>query len=174
MLNKVFRKTDKGRSEMEHRSGAVPGALRSVLIMVNGRDSVTALAAARGVPGIQEHLNALLTLGLIEETAVSIASSAPGAVPAPLPVSPQTPSAPPPPSAPAPVAPLALIGELQRQAFALLTPHFGIDTPKVTQPLLAARGASDFNAALDLVQAQLAVYVGRKQAARILAAFRLP
>ena len=86
--------------------------MRAVLIMVNGSDSL-AMMAARGVPQLRDHLQSLLTLGLIE----------PVPVPSEQPVS------------------LDLLAALCRQAHTRLTPHFGPDTASVVQPLRDARTA---------------------------------
>ena len=61
---------------------------------------------------------------------------------------------------------------LRRQAMTYLGNHFGPDTPLVAQALLAARSVAEFNAALDGIESKLAIYLGRKQAARELQALR--
>lgn len=156
MPDTVFQKTARGRAEIVQRSDRVPAAMRSVLIMVNGSDTVAALAA-RGVPQVREHMQALLALGLIE----------PVAPPAPPP---------PPPPAPPPAVERELAASVHealcRQALAQLAAHFGVDTPEVVQPLRGARTASAFNTVLDAIETRLSAHMGRKHAARELQGLR--
>ncbi len=147
----VFQKTARGRAEIVQRSDRVPAAMRSVLIMVNGSDTVASMAE-RGLPQVREQLQALLALGLIE--------------PVPQPA--------PPPPPPEPAAPLELLLALSREAQVRLTAHFGPDTAGVVKPLREARTVAAYHAALDDIQARLAVYMGRKQAARELLGLRPP
>lgn len=158
MPDTVFQKTARGRSEIAQRSAQVPAAVRSVLIMVNGRDSQAALAA-RGLADVPAHLRALAELGLIE--------------PVPPPPPPAPPPSPPP-APPAPAAPVPDLGVLRQQVLARLAPHFGPDTPTVAQALRAARTAAEFHTALDGIESRLAIYLGRKQAARELQGLRPP
>jgi hypothetical protein len=53
-----------------------------------------------------------------------------------------------------------------------LQPHFGPDTSTVAQALLAARSLATFREALGGLEANLAICMGRKQAAREVAALR--
>ncbi|WP_066272252.1 hypothetical protein [Hydrogenophaga palleronii] len=158
MSSPLFQKTALGRAEIVQRSARVPAAMRSVLIMVNGKDSADTLAA-RGLPGVPGHLQALLAQGLIE------------------PVAPPPPPPPPPPPAPAPATtevPLADAAHeaLCRQAMARLSSHFGADTTEVVQALFAARTVAAFNAALDGIESRLSAHMGRKHAARELQSLR--
>ncbi|MCY1557952.1 hypothetical protein D9M68_948470 [compost metagenome] len=74
---------------------------------------------------------------------------------------------------PAQAAPAGpVLDVLRRKALTYLGNHFGPDTPLVAQALLAARTAAEFNAALDGIESKLAIYMGRKQAARELLALR--
>lgn len=156
MPNTVFQKTARGRAEVVQRSDRVPAAMRSVLIMVNGSDTVSALAS-RGVPQVREQMQALLALGLIEP------------VPAPAP-----PPAPPPPAPPPPATalPATVHDALCRKALARLAVHFGADTPAVVQPLRDAHTVAAFNAALDGIESRLAAHMGRRHAARELQGLR--
>ena len=147
----VFQKTARGRAEIVQRSDRVPAAMRSVLIMVNGSDTVASLSE-RGVPQVREHMQALLALGLIEPVA---------------------PPAPPPPP-PEPAAPLEQLLALSREAQVRLAAHFGPDTASVVKPLREAHSVAAYHAALDDIQARLAVYMGRKLAARELQGLRPP
>jgi hypothetical protein len=158
MTDPVFQKTGRGRAEIAQRSTGLPAAARSVLIMVNGQDTVTALAA-RGLPDAREHLRQLLALGLIEVVAAP----------------PPPPPPPPPAVASPPLAPPAPeLDALRRQVLARLDPHFGPDTGTVAQALRAARTVAEFNQALDGIESKLAIYMGRKQAARELQGLRPP
>lgn len=154
MPHTLFQKTARGRAEIVHRSPHVPAAMRSVLIMVNGSDAVATLAA-RGLPQVREHIQALIALGLIEP----VATPPP---PAPPPPPPETPTPPP------------VLDALCRQAQARLSAHFGPDTAHVVQPLRAARTVAAFNAALNDIEARLATHMGRKHAARELQGLRPP
>lgn len=172
MSSQVFRKTESGKGEIARRQAGLSPAARTVLIMVNGSDSVNALAA-RGLPQLQGHLETLLALGLIEPVAlpsppptVALSPVVPHASEAPL-------AAPIPAAAPAQVAPAGLnLDALRRKALAHLGNHFGPDTTLVAQALLAARSVAEFNAALDGIESKLAIYLGRKQAARELQPLR--
>jgi hypothetical protein len=178
MSSQVFRKTESGKAEIARRQAGLLPATRAVLIMVNGNDSVNVLAA-RGLPQLQGHLDALLALGLIEPV---VARAAPVATPSPSvvtqpPVEPTATAAPLTAPAPASVPAQAAsagpgLDALRRQAMAYLGNHFGPDTPLVAQALLAARSVAEFNAALDGIESKLAIYLGRKQAARELLALR--
>ena len=168
MSSQVFRKTENGKAEIARRQAGLSPATRTVLVMVNGSDAVSALMA-RGLPQLQGHLDTLLALGLIEpvvERAATVASPSPPAVVQP-PVEPTAIAAP---------AQAASAGPnldaLRRQAMAYLGNHFGPDTPLVAQALLGARSVAEFNAALDGIESKLAIYLGRKQAARELQALR--
>ena len=158
MSSQVFQKPARGRAEIVQRSERVPAAMRSVLIMVNGSDTVRALAE-RGVPQVREHMQALLALGLIE------------------PVAPPAAPSPPPPSPPTELErelPAPVHEALCRQALARLAAHFGVDTPEVVQPLRAARTVTSFNTALDHIETRLSAHMGRKHAARELQGLRPP
>ena len=173
MSSLVFQKTEKGRAEIGQRAAGLSVATRSVLIMVNGVDAVSALMA-RGLPQLQGHLDTLLALGLIEP----LDRPTPVALPPPVSVS-LPPLAPPPvhdarpkDSPPAAVPSQPQLEALRRRALAHLSSHFGPDTPLVAQALLVARTTAEFNAALDGIESKLAIYMGRKQAARELLALR--
>ncbi len=158
MSSAMFRKTDAGRAEIAQRRAGLTPATRQLLIMVNGADSVQALLA-KGLGDVRAHLDTLWSLKLIE----------------PVPV--VRPAAPPPTGAVAPAQPLPpedpqRLLALQRRAVQTLQPHFGPDTPTVAQALLAARCLADYHAALDAVEVKLAIYMGRRQAAREVQALR--
>lgn len=177
MSSLVFRKTDAGRAEIGQRSAGLVPAARQLLILVNGVDSVQALLA-KGLGDVRGHLDTLLSLRLIEPVL-----AAPKAAPPPPPAAAAPVPSPDPSPAPAAVAvsqpapaaeaddPQRLLA-LQRRAYQTLQPHFGPDTPTVAQDLLAARSIAQYLAALDGIQAKLAIYMGRKQAEREVDALR--
>lgn len=165
MSSGVFRKTESGKAEIARRQAGLSAATRTVLIMVNGSDGVSALMA-RGLPQLQGHLDTLLALGLIEPVVARVATVALPADDAELAVSvPGSVSAHAAPAGPG-------LDTLRRKALAYLGNHFGPDTPLVAQALLGARSRAEFNAALDDIESKLAIYLGRKQAARELQALR--
>ncbi|MFW5331743.1 hypothetical protein [Hydrogenophaga sp. ZJX-1] len=169
MSSQVFRKTESGKAEIARRQAGLSPATRTVLIMVNGSDSVNALAA-RGLPQLQGHLETLLAQGLIEPV---VARAPPVAAPSPPAVAQPPLAASAPTSVPAQAATAGPgLDVLRRQAVAYLGHHFGPDTPLVAQALLAAPTVAEFNAALDGIESKLAIYLGRKQAARELQALR--
>ncbi len=169
MSSGVFQKTESGKAEIARRQAGLSAATRTVLIMVNGNDSVNALLA-RGLPQLQGHLDTLLALGLIEPVVARAAPAAPSP-----PAITRPPLASPPSEVPQNASPLAAgpnLDTLRRKALAHLGNHFGPDTPLVAQALLGARSVAEFNAALDGIESKLAIYMGRKQAARELQALR--
>ena len=177
MSSGVFQKTESGKAEIARRQAGLSPATRTVLVMVNGSDAVSALMA-RGLPQLQGHLDTLLALGLIEPV---VARAAPVVPPLPRPAVAQSPGVSPvieaPLTAPAYVPAQAAtagpgLDALRRQAMVYLGNHFGPDTPLVAQALLGARSVAEFNAALDGIESKLAIYLGRKQAARELQALR--
>jgi hypothetical protein len=175
MSSGVFQKTESGKAEIARRQAGLSLATRTVLIMVNGSDAVSALMA-RGLPQLQGHLDTLLALGLIEPVMTRVAPvvTPPTAVtPSPVAPSAEPLAAPATAAVPAQAAPTGLnLDALRRKAMAHLGNHFGPDTPLVAQALLAARTATEFNAALDGIESKLAIYMGRKQAAREMQALR--
>ncbi|MFH1815807.1 MAG: hypothetical protein ABIF28_16825 [Pseudomonadota bacterium] len=154
----VFTKTAQGRAELEARSGALNGRLRAALIVVNGQLPLAALQRVIG-DGAAALIEQLRQLGHVEAVD-ALADPTVAAVP-------ET-------SAADEHALLAQqIGRRQREALARLAPHFGPDVDMVAQPLLAAREADAFNQALDLMERKLALYLGRREAARTLAGLRI-
>jgi len=161
MSGLVYRKTESGKAEIAQRRAGLAPAARQLLILVNGVDSVQALLT-KGLGDVRGHLDTLLSLSLIEPVpAVPKAAPPPPAAPAPAPAASV---APPVPASDADESQRLLV--LQRRAYQTLQPHFGPDTPTVAQGLLAARTVAQYLAALDGIQAKLAIYMGRKQAER--------
>ncbi len=155
----VYRKTEAGKAEIAQRRAGLSPATRQLLILVNGSDSVQVLMA-RGLVDVRGHLDTLLALQMIE----------PAAAVAPPPVAAPPLAAPAP--APAPGEDPQQLLALQRRAYQFLQPHFGPDTPVVAQALLAARCLADYHAALAGIEAKLAIYMGRKLAARAIESLR--
>ncbi len=167
MPGQVFQKTDRGKAEIAQRKAGLSSATRAVLIMVNGSDSVQVMQA-RGLGDVRSHLDALLALALIEPVAAT-RTPATSAAPA-RDVAQAGPPARAPTPAPAPheiqeFDPQHLMA-LQRRAYRVLQPHFGPDTSIVAQAMLAARTLSEFRSSLTAIEAKLAIYMGRRQAAR--------
>jgi hypothetical protein len=162
-----------GRAEIGQRSAGLAPAARQLLILINGIDSVQALLA-KGLGDVWVHLDTLLALRMIEPVPGTRTAPPPPVAVAPAPAAP--PVAPPASAAPvaAPAAPeeaQALLA-LQRRAYQTLVPHFGPDTPLVAEAMLAARSLADYQAALGGIEAKLAIYMGRKQAARAIETLR--
>ena len=166
MSNLVFRKTESGKAEIGQRRAGLAAATRQLLILVNGVDSVQALQT-KGLGDVRSHLDTLLALQLIEPVPARSAPPQP-VVPVAL-AAPAEPHAPVP--SPVPEDPKRLL-TLQRRAYQTLQPHFGPDTSIVAQAMLAARSLAEFRDALGGIEAKLAIYMGRKQAAREVEALR--
>ena len=169
MSGLVFRKTERGRAEIAQRQAGLVPAARQLLILVNGIDSVQALLT-KGLGDVRAHLDTLLALRLIEPVATALASPPP-TLATPVPVPRVVSAAPPERAVVAPEEAQALLA-LQRKAYQTLVPHFGPDAPIVAQAMLAARTLADFQAALGGIEAKLAIYMGRKQAARTIESLR--
>lgn len=171
MSGLIYRKTAAGLQEMSQRSAGLSLPTRTVLIMVNGKDAVSTLAA-KGLAQLNEHLDQLLAKGLIEPAAppAMVAPSRPRPVAPPALV--KAPPAPPNSGALAPSDEAESLQALKRKALLQLTQHFGPDTPDVAQPLLAATSLKEWQRALEGIEARLAMYLGRKGAAREMALLR--
>lgn len=173
MTGPVFRKTEAGRAEIGQRSAGLAPAARQLLILINGIDSVQTLLA-KGLADVRQHLDTLLALRMIEPVpgtrAAPPAPVAEAPAPAAQPVEPPASAA----RVAAAVAPAEAqaVLALQRRAYQTLVPHFGPDTPLVAEAMLAARSIADYQAALGSIEAKLAIYMGRKQAARAIDTLR--
>lgn len=167
MSSLVFRKTESGKAEISQRRAGLAAATRQLLILVNGVDSVQTLQT-KGLGDVRHHLDTLLALHLIEEVPASrpppSTRTAPAQAPSPAPVAPPG-AAPAPPPAISPEEDQRLLG-LQKRAYRKLQPHFGADTPIVAQAMLAARSLQEFRQSLNAIEAKLAIYMGKKQAAQ--------
>jgi hypothetical protein len=148
----VYRKTALGLTALSTRScGLVPRA-RTALILVNGRDSLAALTGKLG-PEAEALIEMLLGMRLVEE------------------MHPPSVNAPAPP-APAVAVADARLASLKRAAIVRLAPHFGPDVDIVCRPLLAAGTSDAYATALGAIESKLAIYLGRRGAAELLAGLR--
>lgn len=147
--DRVYAKTDKGRAELLSRTGTLRGRLRAALIVVNGQAPLSALqeVIGDGAAGLLEELRSLGHVEAVEPAAL--------------------------PAAGAGEAPADTLLEMRRaDAMHRLAPHFGPDVALVARPLLAADDATAFDSALDAIERTLALYMGRRDAARTLAGLR--
>jgi hypothetical protein len=150
-LDRVFVKTGLARAELESRARRLLGSARTVLILVDGRSSVRSLNARVGFDASP------VLDGLLGSGHVAVVET-------------EKPMPKPPREAPPPAEDLAPI---RRAAIARLTPHFGPDVAIVAKPLLEATDRAAFNDGLTQVERKLAVYMGKAQAARVVADLRL-
>lgn len=177
----VYRKSSAGRDELKARSGVIDALARSVLILINGQDSLQEVQRKLG-RDVAPPLQALVDKGLIELVAEPAPqpSSAPAPAPAPvalpaLAIAP-TPAAPPqaPGSAVQPAAPdaqqlAAWAAATRREIRVRLAPHFGADLMIVLEPLMKADTPMAIRAAMEALEKKLALYMGRKAAAQLFA-----
>lgn len=173
----VYRKSSAGRDELKARSGVIDALARSVLILINGQDSLQEVQRKLG-RDVAPPLQALVDKGLIELVAEPVPqpSSAPAPAPIPAQAIAPTPAAPPqaPGSAVQPAAPdaqqiAAWATATRREIRIRLAPHFGADLPIVLEPLMKADTPRAIRAAIDALENKLALYMGRKAAAQLFA-----
>jgi len=188
-LDLVYRKSDLGVAEVKSRSGGLSARARTLLILVNGLDSVGALLDKTG-PNAATILQALLSQGYVEpveRSAVNPSVALPVTAHA---LKPEHASAPvrsvatkpsaeraattaaAPKAAVSGVELQALLAPLRREAIARLAPHYGPDVVVVAGPLLQAATLEAYGAALDMLESKLTINLGRKMAARVLAGLR--
>jgi len=175
--NSVYQKSAQGRDALKLHGGALDAATRSTLILINGMDSLAALERKLG-RDIKPPLVRLLALGLVERLEAAKPAGPATGEPAPASVLPRAPSKLQPQTAPqAQANPLAVpdSGELtahwnavRRQVAIRLAPYFGPDLMTVLAPLTKADTHERFAAALQGLQAKLAMYQGRKAAAKLM------
>ena len=144
--DRIYAKTERGRSELLSRAGLLRGRLRAALIVVNGRAPLSTLQEVIGddAPAL---LDELQRLGHVETVETDLTAPALGLAD--------------------PLLEMRRSDALQR-----LAPHFGPDVGLVARPLLQAADADAFDRALDHIESRLALYLGRKDAARALAGLR--
>ena len=155
---RVFCKTTAGRAALAGR--ALVGPQRTALILVNGRDSMRTLRTKLG-PDTVALVEELQRRGLAElrPSPRDLLPAAPGS------------AAPSPPSTPAPDE-SARLEPLKREALTRLGTHFGPDATIVAAALLQATHAAAYNAALCKIEGRLALYLGKRRAAQVLAGLR--
>ena len=96
MAGDVYAKTSKGRDEIATRKACLPARLRSLLLMIDGQRSLTALASALGpVEQMNAHAAVLLEGGLVELLAMVAEPEAALVIEAAVPAVPAVPVAPP-------------------------------------------------------------------------------
>lgn len=182
-LNGVYKKSTQGWDALKIHSGGLDGAARSVLILINGVDSLAALERKLG-RDIKPPLARLLELGLIQR--LDAAGATRTAASAPPPASPaiKAPSSPPPqaqaaaqtdaapPAAPDSGEQKARWNALRRQVAIRLAPYFGPDLMTVLAPLMKADTHERLAAALHALEVKLAMYQGKKAAAKLMEGLR--
>lgn len=184
VMDLPYQKTDKGRAEMSGgaRSGMTPRS-RSLLILVDGRTRLGELVA-RLAPGVDWRgiASELSSLGLIEPAASTpSSSSASASVQKPAVAAPAratTQASAPPASAPVATKPAvaSAVEDPQKLVHArarvvqMLVPVFGPDAPRFAEPLLAAKSASAFKAALVEREKVLSVHAGKARAREVVQA----
>ena len=171
---RVFRKTDAGRSAVADRALLV-GRMRLALILVNGIDSLQGLRNKLGA-GADTLIAELHERGLIELLPAVRRPEQPNAVPRPAVAAPPTPAPPPmrstPSSPSAPVDESERLEPLKRDVVLRLRPHFGPEVGIVTAEMIMATTTEGYNAALAKIEARLALYLGKGGAARALGGLR--
>lgn len=187
-LDLVYRKSDHGVAEVKSRSGGLSARARTLLILVNGFDSVGALLDKAG-PDATTILQALLSQGYVEPVERSAVNhsvarpvtahalkpehaSAPVRSVSTKPSAERTGTTAAAPTAASGVELQALLAPLRREAIARLAPHYGPDVVVVAGPLLQAASLEAYGAALDMLESKLTINLGRKMAARVLAGLR--
>lgn len=157
----VYAKTESGRAELLGRTGTLRGRLRAALIVVNGQAPVSALQQVIGGDAATL-LAELCALGHIEIVDVATRERADAQASAPDSV------------AEAGGASAGPLLDVRRaDAIRRLVPHFGPDVGVVARPLLQAADATAFDRALEGIEQKLALYLGRREAARTLAGLRI-
>lgn len=164
----VYRKSEQGVAEIKSRSRGLTMHARSTLILVNGIASAATLLENIGSDATSI-LQALAEQGYIELVPSKV-----------TPVVMQSPS-----DAATPANPLisatpvlteeevaARLTGLRRAALSRLAPYFGPEVVIVAEPLLKARTLEAFGVALPGLEAKLHIYLGRKEAAALVATLR--
>lgn len=162
-LDRVYRKTERGAAALKTRSSLLPARGRTVLILVNGADSVAALMEKVG-PDAVALTGLLLDLQLIEEVppkppraVPAVATTVPTAVLTAAAIDPATAE-----------ATRARLAPLKREAMRRLEPQFGPDIDVICASLLAATTEDAYRAAMAAIESKLSIYLGRKGAQRML------
>ncbi len=170
---RVYRKTGQGAAEVRSRSGALSARARTALILVNGVDSVAALRGKIG-PDADALIEGLAAQGHAERVEprprAAASLSAPTPQPAVVDIAVETGAPSEPQLSEAEVR--ERLAPLRREALARLAPHYGPDAVVVAGPLLQAGTLAAYCAALDALETKVSVYMGRKQAVKLLTGLR--
>jgi hypothetical protein len=179
--NSVYKKSSQGWDALKLHSGGLDGAARSVLILINGMDSLAALERKLG-RDIKPPLARLLELGLIERLDAAGPARTAASVPPPASAAIKAPSGPPPqaaaqtdaaaPAVPDSGAQKAHWNALRRQVVIRLAPYFGPDLMMVLAPLMKADTNEHLAAAMHALEVKLAMYQGKKAAAKLMEGLR--
>lgn len=190
-LDQVFRKSEKGVTEIKARSGQLTLRERAALILTDATSTVEAMQRKLGSDAAvllqtlyeQEYIEPLPIK--VRRLAVAVPVRAmplpqmfrePSTFPTTLP-----PALPPPPSSSASfgIAPVALDEDIWAQfaplralAMQRLTPHFGPDVVVILKPLMQARTRKDCLVAFEMLESKMQVNLGRKLAAKVLDGLR--
>ncbi|CAN5305877.1 hypothetical protein BH10PSE16_BH10PSE16_01910 [soil metagenome] len=150
-LNGVYKKSTQGWDALKIHNSGLDAAARSTLILINGIDSLAALERKLG-RDIKPPVIRLLALGLVErlEAAKPPRTAASGRA---LPDSGEQ---------------KARWNAVRRQVAICLAPYFGPDLMTVLAPLMKADTHERFAAALHALEAKLAIYQGKKAAAKLM------
>lgn len=150
-MNALYRKTSAGQAEVSSKAHALPPRARSLLIMIDGKRSLTDLRAMLG-PAVDESIALLEREGLVEAL-----RDAPAPPPAP-------PAAPPPPAAPD-------LAQIRRESARAVTDALGPMGDGVALRIEKAKNFDELRAALRLAADSLENIGQRRRAEEFLARF---
>jgi hypothetical protein len=186
-LDQVFRKSEKGVTEIKARSGQLTLRERAALILTDATSTVEAMQRKLGSDAAVL-LQMLYEQEYIEPLPIKARRLAVAVRAMPLPQmfrEPSTfpttlPSALPPSSSVSfGIAPVALDEDIWAQfaplralAMQRLTPHFGPDVVVILKPLMQARTRKDCLVAFEMLESKMQVNLGRKLAAKVLDGLR--
>ncbi|CAM3634041.1 hypothetical protein [Polaromonas hydrogenivorans] len=172
-LNGVYKKSTKGWDELKMRAAGLDAAARSMLILINGMDSLAAVERKLG-RDILPPLEVLQGLGLVERLETSkparAAASSPPPVQSEPPASPGKEAVPPAP--PDANDKIVRWNAVRRQVMVRLAPSFGPDLMTVLAPLMKADSDASFLAAINALETKIAMYQGKKAAVKLLEGLR--
>ncbi|MBN8506343.1 MAG: hypothetical protein J0L58_17905 [Burkholderiales bacterium] len=153
-MNALYRKTPAGQAEVASKAHALPPRARSLLIMIDGKRSLTDLRAMLG-PAVDEAIALLEREGLVEAL-----REAP------------TPSAAPPVAPPAPAAPAAPdLAQIRRESARAVTDALGPMGDGVALRIEKAKDFDQLRAALRLAADSIENIGQRRRAEEFLARF---
>ena len=170
----IYRKTEKGKTEIATRANKLGLRERSMLIMVDDKSTRRELLAKNQHPATEGILNGLLADGYIEvvggaaaEAAAAPAATAPAQAPAPAPAAAA-------PSPGAPAAPAVPPGEVSvegatRYACRALVTYLGPSADELTTMIEKAKDPAAMRAAIEKCRDVIQALAGRKKAEEFLA-----